>query len=315
MALVPFHYRLADFSTVRVECADLHVRETTFYREYFRQGLSEFRFRQGLDPTRAIDIISADNDVDRESQLLDTEPKILMLNGGGKDTVVMAELMKSCGIPVAWCTVNPGSRQNKVIAASDIQESHVVRYKLDENILRHARYKWGHTPVSSIYMSLSLVPALARRFRYVTTGNEYSANFGNYFYNGTELNHQYTKSYAFEHAYNQYLEDSVVKGVSYFSALRPFYDIKLAAMLSKLTGYLDAFVSCNSGPGWCGQCSKCAWTFLALTPFLGIEKTISIFSKDLFQHQVSRKLILNLVTGLIKPWECVGTRAESRLAP
>jgi len=260
LTIVPFHFLLTDFAAVRVECGTMAEGARDFFEEYFRCGLAEFRYRQGLDPTRAIRVYSNGAGIPPSPKDVETEPKILMLNGGGKDTAVMAELLKETGLNCEWCSIDMRKQQQLLIEASGIDRSHIVDFKIDPQISRNARYPWGHVPFTALYMCLSLIPALAYRFRYVTLGNEYSASFGNTNYKGAEVNHQYSKSYAYELAFSRYLANNIVRGVSYFSVLRPFHDIRIAAMLSRMDRYWGSFISCNKGPFWCKKCPKCAFT-------------------------------------------------------
>jgi hypothetical protein len=53
LTLVPLHFYLTDFASVRIECGDfLDGAAVEFLEKFLRCGLAEFRFRHGLDPTR-----------------------------------------------------------------------------------------------------------------------------------------------------------------------------------------------------------------------------------------------------------------------
>ena len=169
-------------------------------------------------------------------------------------------------------------------------------------------------PYSMLFMALALIPALAYGYQYVATGNEFSANFGNMRFKGEEINHQFSKSHEYESAFNQFLTEEITTSVKYFSALRPFSDLRIAAMLSRLQRYFGHFVSCNKGGDWCKNCPKCAFTFLALAAFLSSDQLITIFGENLLLRATIRRHILDLVDGEVKPWECVGTQEECRLA-
>jgi 7-cyano-7-deazaguanine synthase in queuosine biosynthesis len=317
ITLAPFHFLLTDFATVRIDPGDfIDESGRQFFSRYLQSSLAEFRFRQGLDPTRAIAVTVRGSNSDVEPETIHSEDRLLLLNGGGKDSAVMAELAKRTGLPLSWCSVNPGERQKVLERASQIADGFSLQYRVDPAIKQDGRYKWGHVPYAALFMSVSLLVAVAHRFRYVAIGNEYSASFGNIRYKGVELNHQYSKSYAYETAFQQYLDTSVVRGVSYFSLLRPFHDLRIAAMLSRMTGYVGSFVSCNSNDGmrWCGDCAKCAFTFLALMPWNSREVLERIFGSSLIDKAPIRRYILDLTVGRLKPWECVGTREECQLA-
>lgn len=315
LALAPFHFLLSDFSAIRVRHPALPCEVLDFFSSFLPRGLGEFRYRQGLDPTRPIRVYgsTAGNEPAR-TRLLPTDRSILLLNGGGKDTAVMAEILKATGLDCAWCSIGLGVHQKEIAAASGIDRSIVLGFRLDPAIRGHGRYPWGHIPHSSLYMSMALVPALALGYRYVTTGNECSANFGNLRFKGEEINHQYTKSYEFEVAFDSMVRTHIASDLQFFSALRPLHDLRIASMLSTAPAYFGKFVSCNIGPGWCCRCPKCAFTYLCLAAFLAPEDLRAIFGEDLFKRRDVRQHIRYLVEGTAKPWECVGTQEESRAA-
>lgn len=315
LTLTPFHFLLTDFAKVRVECANFLAPDAVaFFERFLRFGLGEFRYRHGLDPVREVGLTTAYSAGAVSPPPIRCDEKILLLNGGGKDTAVMAELAKATGLPLAWCSVNRRPRHDSLSDRSGISEHYWVGYRTDPAIVQDARYKWGHVPHASLFMSASLMAAVGRGFRYVAIGNEYSANFGNIRFKNIDLNHQYSKSFEFEAAFGDYIKRHVAPNLDYFSLLRPFHDFRLATMLSQMPQYFGTFVSCNESAEWCGKCSKCAFTFLAMKPWLGQDEMMSTFGGDFLQNPEIRTYILDLTAGRIKPWECVGAQDECKLA-
>ncbi|MEI7562383.1 MAG: hypothetical protein WCJ39_01290 [bacterium] len=76
--------------------------------------------------------------------------------------------------------------------------------------------------------------------------NEKSANEGNTVVDGIEINHQWSKSFAFEEAFSQYLHNYISADLEYFSLLRSMYEIKIAEIFSHYPQYFDVFSSCNT---------------------------------------------------------------------
>src|SRR4029450_9574580 len=77
------------------------------------------------------------------------------------------------------------------------------------------------------------------------------------------------------------------------------------------------FVSCNWGQmagrsEWCGKCSKCAFTFLTLFPFMPEQELVAIFGRNLLDDETLLTTFLELA-GLegTKPLECVGLADET----
>ncbi|NND60148.1 MAG: hypothetical protein HKN49_07750, partial [Gammaproteobacteria bacterium] len=94
-------------------------------------------------------------------------------------------------------------------------------------------------------------------------------------------------------------------------------DLRLAEIFSHHPQYFPAFFSCNVAMGtdkWCNRCHKCAFTYLALYPFMQLTDLDAIFGERLFEVTDIRRQVIELATAKIKPWECVGTVEESQLA-
>ncbi len=143
----------------------------------------------------------------------------------------------------------------------------------------------------------------------VVVANERSANIGNVEYLSEQINHQWSKSQEFE--------------IQYYSVLRTFSELKIIEKFTPYETYFPIFSSCNrnfaitktTDKKWCGECPKCAFVFAGLAAFLPKEKVVSIFNKNLFTDSSLIPLYKQLA-GLIdiKPFECVGTFDETKLA-
>lgn len=314
----PFFFKLSDIFEIEVKTATLDKESVEFFERFLKKGLGEFRFRQGLNPSRKVKVLaSLDSGVTPIE--VGSSDDLIMLNGGGKDTIVAAELLKDAELDFTWLSIRPNATRRKVIELSGILSALEVSYKLDPKINVNRIYKWGHFPHTSIVLSIGLMIAILRRARYVAAGNENSANFGNIVYHGMDVNHQYSKSFEFERGLQDFVRRRVVTDVKVFSILRPYGDLQLAWFFSRHKGYFKHFISCNRGIGrgqgeWCKECPKCAFMGLAMFPFVGVEGIEEIFGENILNRPLIRKHIVELVTGSIKPWECVGTKDECRLA-
>jgi hypothetical protein len=85
-------------------------------------------------------------------------------------------------------------------------------------------------------------------------------------------------------------------------------------IFSGMNQYHRVFRSCNVGSKenkWCGECPKCLFTWIILSPFLGDSELHWIFGKDIGEN-LSLKHLLEQLTGMAdeKPFECVGTMDE-----
>lgn len=316
VALAAHFFKLTDFLGVEIHCAPVDQKTLLFFERFFLGGLGEFRYLQGLDPTRRIHVTALQTSADAASGMVMRE-HALMLNGGGKDTVVAAEMLKRGGQSFTWLTVHANDTRRKIVELSGNRDSVEIEYELDPRIEQQAAYAWGHVPQVSIFLAIGTLVALLTQTRYVVVGNERSSNYGNLSFRGSEINHQYTKSFAYERDFHDFVRRRVCTGIDVCSVLRPFHDVQLAELFASLKNYHRDFVSCNRGirnGQWCRQCEKCAFTALALGPFLARDELSMIFGEDVLARPGIRRHIIALACGDTKPWECVGTKEECQLA-
>ncbi|HET8646428.1 MAG TPA: hypothetical protein VFO85_13120, partial [Vicinamibacteria bacterium] len=176
----------------------------------------------------------------------------------------------------------------------------------------------GQPPLLLFYDLAAVMAARMSGAAAVAVGNERSADFGNLVHRGLEVNHQYTKSDAFERELAARLA-ALSCGVRLYSPLRPLYELQIARAFAALPRYHPHFMSCNVGQvggrrQWCGRCPKCAFLALMLGPFLQPGAAEAIFGRDLLEEAELLPTFLELA-GLEghKPFECVG-RPEEALA-
>lgn len=317
VTLIPSFFKITDFECVRIRAATLDSVSREFFEKFLLKGLGEFRYLQGLDPLRKVRIeVEEDNGQLEPYEKLYSD-KLVMLNGGGKDTIVAVEILKKTEQNYVWLTVNPNGVTEKVVEISKNSDAYNILFIPDKKMKNAIRYPWGHVPFSAICSSLGTLFAMAIDARYVASGNESSANFGNVIYKGHEINHQYSKSFEFENGFFEFVRRRVAKNINVFSILRPFDDLQLAMFFSDMKDYHLHFISCNKGISrgkWCNDCPKCAFTSMALYPFIGSVGVQRIFGEDILKKTSICNHIENLVSDGIKPWECVGTLEESKLA-
>jgi len=136
--------------------------------------------------------------------------------------------------------------------------------------------------------------------------------------------YQWSKSYEFENLFRGYLKTYINENISYFSLLRNLHEIKIIKLFAKYPKYFTSFSSCNrnfriqeplSGKNWCAECPKCVFVFILLSAFISREKLINIFGKNLYDNQSLLSLTKELLgIEAFKPFECVGTPEETKLA-
>jgi len=317
LAFAPYFAGFLSPHRLVVRAGGLPEGERALWERWYTLSLAEKCFRYGLDVGTRID---CESDQSFKAGSSNPEGGALLMNGGGKDTVVAAELLRRAGIPFGWLSINEKPAQRllrETFGAASFLRASAGWESLPP--LKSFRYH-GTAPVLLFYDFVGLLVAEMYGCRDLVVGNEKSADFGNLVYQGVEVNHQYTKSQAFEAVLAGYAREVLGSRVRFYSVLRPFFELQVAEVFSRLTAYHPHFMSCNEGQvggrrEWCGKCSKCAWTYLILAPFLPEAAMAAIFGRNLLEEAGLLPTYLELA-GLQghKPFECVGTPEEALAA-
>ena len=310
----------------------LTAAERAFLRDYYVEGLGEFAYENGLDLT-GIELVAPEAAAHEPAPLGVKAGMPLVPFGGGLDSVVTVELVRPLADASLFVVNNPGDRYQAIEDAAAVTGLPVVRAEraLDLQVKRPSaadRQAWfnGHVPITGIISAIGVLTAVLERREAVVMSNEWSASMGTLEVDGRWINHQYSKSLAFESAFRDVVHASVAPDVDYFSRLRPHSELWIARRFAELTGYHLEFHSCNrafaSDPAkrldrWCGECSKCCFIDLIVAPFLGAERLAEVFggheplANPALQDEFERLLGTSAEA---KPFECVGDIDESRAA-
>ncbi len=256
---------------------------------------------------------------------LNLPKRTLVPIGGGKDSLVAVEAIKSIGGEATAVWVG-----NSALIAACAERTGLPMLNIQRE-LAPALFElnrlgaWnGHIPVTAVNSAILAVAAILYGYDSIAFANERSASAATLEYDGQQVNHQWSKGYAFEQLLGNWLHTHVASDLDYCSLLRPYSELAITRAFAKLTPYFDGFSSCNRnfkllGPKpadrWCGQCPKCHFVFLALAPFLPKPRLLSIFGRNLLDDET----LAGGFDALLeyqdhKPFECVGEGAEARAA-
>ena len=319
------YWKAACPKTVRVCCGNLSAEDIAFFKHLYFRGLSEFFYLNHIDTSEAefMEIVctsDAKAAEDAASTPYQDAGLHLIPVGGGKDSCVTAELCKRFGDKNIFFTVNDQPARTDTVLAAGYSEQSILRvYRtIDQNLLacNKAGFLNGHTPFSAIVAFLSYYCAYLIGAKDIVLSNESSANESNIA--GTNINHQYSKSYEFETDFNTYTARNFGTGIRYFSLLRAFSELQIAKQFAAFPAYHDTFRSCNRGSRqniWCGKCAKCLFVFSVLSPFLDYDRLCEIFGGDLLSDADLLADFDGLVgLSAVKPFDCVGTVREINFA-
>jgi hypothetical protein len=256
-----------------------------------------------------------------------TNEGILIGLGGGKDSLVSVELLRTSDADIATWSLNHRPQLTPLVERIGLPHYFVER-EWDPNLLRHNAEGAlnGHVPISAILAACGVIVAILSGRRDVTVSNELSANEPTLYADGIAINHQYSKSAEFEADFQALLDHVFTNGPRYYSFLRPLSELHIAELFCKtdsLSHYESVFSSCNRAYVhasqqifWDGTCPKCAFFFLAMAPFAKPEQLTDIFNGKNLLHEPELEQTYRQLLGIAgdKPLECVGEIKESRTA-
>ncbi|MDH5835484.1 UDP-N-acetyl-alpha-D-muramoyl-L-alanyl-L-glutamate epimerase [Luteimonas kalidii] len=323
------YYKAAVPPEIRVEGEGLDAATAALLEDIYVHGLGEFAYRNGLDLHGRIRFpVATDSAAARggaTAPTLGLRHHALVAIGGGKDSLVSIEALRVLGVDqtVSWIG---GSQLIRACAGrTGLPTLNIGRQLAPELFEFNRQGAWnGHIPVTAVNSAILAFAAVVLGVEQVVFSNERSASYGSLIEGTGEVNHQWSKGWAFERAFAAYLRDHVAADLSYYSLLRPLSELAVARQFARTDQYDAHFSSCNRNfhllgerpvNRWCGVCPKCHFVFLALAPFMPKPRLVGIFGRNLLDDPAQVPGFDALLEYRDhKPFECVGEGRESRAA-
>lgn len=286
--------------TKKVQTFGLSQEQADFFSCVYQDGLSQYAFENRLTRANLAHFTSdAENLPQLSSALSYTKiqtlrredlggavfPQLsgfadsaLILQSGGKDSLLTAALAKNHQLPAAqfYSFAYIGSSENHpaLLDQLDAPLQLIVR-RLDHENLAKSRGFNGHVPVTYIVMSLALIQAILNRQKVVLTsiGQEgaephavihASGTTENYHPDTDQLNstnsldggldprdllvnHQWSKTLEAEDLFRAYIHEFISPELDVYSPLRRYTELKIAELFAKdcWQDYSHKFSSCN----------------------------------------------------------------------
>ncbi len=306
------------------------ARCAAFMRRFYREGLAEFAWRNGVDLGDGPAFPAGAGGAAAATQSPPLRRLTAAACGGGIGSAVTLEALKQVREPLTAITVNCHPAAEHVASTAGVPLLRLERHLDPALSALNRRGAWnGHVPITGILSFAMVAAALIYDFDAIAMSNEGSADEGNFpagaDARALQINHQWSKSQAFEAPLRELLAAELCPGLEYASVLRPFDDLQVMrhfATAQEMQRYHSATLSCNrafrthsTNRHWCGDCDKCRFVFLGLAAFMGAEQLLGIFGADLLGQPTQRDGFRQLLgLGEHKPFDCVGTVAECRSA-
>jgi hypothetical protein len=304
--------------SIVINAGALDDEQVAWWKDLLLHGMREFFYVNKIDFTQE-DFVKLSA---RDSQIVPAydqrlSNRSLIPIGGGRDSAFTARVFQQAAKPFGCLLLNPIPAARRIASAAGCDQPVIIHRTLDARLLElnQAGYLNGHTPFSAMLAFLSAICLAVYDYSNTVIANERSSDEGNTVFLGKKINHQYSKSFAFEEKFDRYLQKYLLKNARYFSFVRPLYELQIGRAFARYPEMFSAFRSCNrnqKSDSWCGACPKCLSVFITSYPFVSGVELIGMFGADFFQSESTIPIIRQLAgLGEHKPFECVTTYDEA----
>jgi hypothetical protein len=324
------YYKTRPSRDIVLETGAFDDWQAKFFDTVYQEGLSQFAFENQLQRDDLAHFVPTVSD-GVKPPLKVAGKGVLSLQSGGKDSLLTAKLLSEKQVPFTSWYIGSSSHYPMVLEMIGRPLITAERF-IDIEGLRAASDRGGlngHVPITYIVASFALIDAVLGGARTIVLSVGHEGEEAHDWIGDLPVNHQWSKTWPAEQALAEYVRRYISPDMQVGSPLRGFTELKIAELFTgrawKRYGY--EFSSCNRANymqgndntelKWCGECPKCANSFLLFAPFLPADELKSLFSgQDLFEKPLLQETFKGLlgIDGVMKPFECVGEMAELRLA-
>lgn len=318
------YYKAAVPNEIRIDGYAIDAATAVLMEQVYVHGLGEFAYRNGLSLHGRVRFPVAAQ-APAPAAAAGLRGHALVAIGGGKDSLVSIEALRGAGVDQTVTWIGGSQLIAACAARTGLPTLNIGRALAPELFEYNRQGAWnGHIPVTAINSAIMVLAALLHGVDQVVFSNERSASYGSMIPGTGEVNHQWSKGWAFESAFGAYVQSHVAADLQYYSLLRPLSELAVARQFARTDHYDAHFSSCNRNfhllgerptNRWCGVCPKCHFVFLALAPFMPKPRLVGIFGRNLLDDANQTGGFDALLEYQDhKPFECVGEGQESRAA-
>lgn len=323
------YYKAAASSDITVE-VPLGPAARAVIIACYTEGLGEFLFCNALPyPPKLRWHWSGSTPAPASQQSASTHA--IMAFGGGKDSHAAMALMNEAGLTYEPVSIILDTKVGDRLAHMIGEPLTFIHRHIAPEIIALARAKRGyngHVPITAINSLILTAYATLTGAGAVIFANERGASKPTIMHHGHAINHQYSKSIAFEGLMRAALNECVSATPQWFSLLRPYSELWIAReVATKAKPAHNKFTSCNRNfvfagtkvladdERWCGTCPKCVFTAAIFAPHCNAPEMDAIFGKDILENETNVQMARDLAgLGDMKPWECVGDVEDTAAA-
>lgn len=313
---------------VRFGKGKIDAWQAEFLNKVYQEGMSQFAFENNLTRDNLAHFTPTSDEAPSAASY--SGNGILSLQSGGKDSLLVAQLLEEKGLPYAPWYVSNGPSHPSVLdqLTAPLLLAH---RRLDRAALSKALAeggKNGHVPVTFIVLGYALLQAILTGKQTVLAAIGHEGDEPHEWIGDLPVNHQWSKTWQAEQLFAEYSRRYISPDLQVGSPLRQYSELKVTELFAAKawSRFGDAFSSCNVANyqqgadntrlAWCGYCPKCANSYLLFAPFVNKNQLDAKIGKDLFTRPELTETFKGLlgVDGVMKPFECVGEVDELRTA-
>lgn len=313
----------------------LDAYQAGFFSLVYQEGLSQFAFENQLVRNNLAHFYATPNYTAKPAITEYKGAGCLALESGGKDSLLVSEMLSQKEVDYTpWYVTSSEDKSHPAVIDNlfdtlENRKASICVRKLDLAHLKESGGMNGHVPVTYIIESLALIQAILNNDDTVLTsigqeGNEAHAMIGD-----LPVNHQWSKTWQAEQYMTAYINRYISPKLHVGSPIRHMSELRIAKEFVEncWVKYGYQFSSCNRANytqkknngvlSWCGDCAKCANSYLLFCPFLPPQQLQALFhDQDLFAKPTLTKTFKGLlgVDNEMKPFECIGSVDELRTA-
>ncbi len=300
--------------------------EAAFWNTVYVNGLGEFLLKNNLkrDVLARFEVQDGINHEDSTQQLKSNG--VMLGIGGGKDSIVAGELLKSLDLEISGFVLATGEQLGQTKEVADVMgtELQAIERRIDRQIIDINKMDGafnGHVPISLIFALCGCVLAAQSSIGNVVVANEASASLPQAMHDGQPINHQWSKSIEFERLFQEFIYSYVSPQLHYFSAIRPLTSLGVMKLFATQQKYFEVFTSDNSlfrlkpgireHPRWSLDSPKSLSSYILLAPHLQEAELNKIFGRNFLNENSLQELFISLLGRSSRQvLDCVGTPNE-----
>ena len=255
---------------------------------------------------------------------------VLALQSGGKDSLLTAKILESKIIEFKPFNMPYGNQYPSILDSFN-EKPRFAKRIIDKETLSLAAEQGGlngHVPVTYITSAIATVDAIIHGEKWVVLSVGQEGNEAHEYVDRMAVNHQWSKTWEAEKLFANYIYKYLSQQIVVGSLIRKYSELKIAEIFVQKCWdrYGSEFSSCNKANylqgakntklKWCGNCPKCANSYLLFAPFVDPDQLNKIIGSDMLGDKAMADTFKGLlgIDGFMKPFECVGEVLELRLA-